>query len=127
MKRMLKKLKKETGQGLVEFALILPIFLLLVLGMMEYGWLLNAQITANSAAKEFARAAVVADSREIPVRVETAKTNLGLTDVTYVITNPTATSGQQVTITVTRKVTPLVGFFFKEDQNITSKATMRVE
>ena len=33
----------ESGQGLVEFALILPVLLILVLGIMEFGLLLYNQ------------------------------------------------------------------------------------
>lgn len=126
MKRMLKKIRKEEGQGLVEFALLLPIFLLLVLGMMEYGWMLNAKITVNSAAKEVARTAVVADGRTIEEKVAEAKSRLDISPVT-IVANTSATSGQALVVTVSTEVTPLVGFFFHDAQTISSQATMRVE
>ena len=58
----------ERGQSLVEFALVLPVLLLLLLGILEFGWLFNGQITLTSAAREGARTAVVRED-EMAVRV----------------------------------------------------------
>jgi Flp pilus assembly protein TadG len=51
--------KQEKGQNLVEFALILPIFLLLLIGMAEFGrgWMTRNILTG--AAREGARVAAV--------------------------------------------------------------------
>jgi len=46
---------KQTGQDLVEFALLLPILLLLVFGIFDLGRLFHAGITITSAAREGAR------------------------------------------------------------------------
>jgi regulation of enolase protein 1 (concanavalin A-like superfamily) len=53
---ILKKDKK--GQGLVEFALILPVLLLVLLGIIEASWLIWSYITVQNAAREAARYAV---------------------------------------------------------------------
>lgn len=45
----------EKGQGLVEFALILPFLLVLIVGIVEMGVVLNRQITVINAAREGAR------------------------------------------------------------------------
>ncbi|MGH2491247.1 MAG: TadE/TadG family type IV pilus assembly protein [Candidatus Limnocylindria bacterium] len=37
----------ECGQALVEFALVLPVFLLLVFGLVEFGFALNAGVSVN--------------------------------------------------------------------------------
>lgn len=52
-------LQREKGQNLVEFALILPFFLLLVLGMVEFGrgWMTRNILTG--AARDGARVAAV--------------------------------------------------------------------
>lgn len=133
MKTLIKKCKKESGQGLVEFALISPLLLLLVLGMMEYGWLLNAKIAFNSAAKEAARTMIVADSDASSKwgKADTiAKQILGtryesLTPGVTILNN--AESGSNLKVTVKGKVTPLVGFFEKEPVKMESTATMRME
>ncbi len=49
---------REKGQGLTEFALILPILLLLLLGIIEGGRIIWAYITVQNAAREAARYAV---------------------------------------------------------------------
>jgi hypothetical protein len=46
----------DEGAAAVEFALLLPILLLLVFGIVDFGRLLNAQITLTEAAREGARA-----------------------------------------------------------------------
>jgi hypothetical protein len=51
--RLLKKPFK--GQGLVEFAIVLPIFLILMLGIIEFGWFFFIYSTANQSAREAAR------------------------------------------------------------------------
>jgi Flp pilus assembly protein TadG len=49
----------ESGQALVEMALILPVLLLLVLGILEFGRAWNAKQVITDAAREGARLAVV--------------------------------------------------------------------
>jgi hypothetical protein len=50
--------KKEKAQGLVEFALILPVLLLLLLGIIEAARVIWAYITVQTAVREAARYAV---------------------------------------------------------------------
>lgn len=57
---MLKKLKKsQCGQAMVEFALALPILLILVGGIIDFGWLYYNKIALNNAAREGARYAAI--------------------------------------------------------------------
>jgi hypothetical protein len=52
----------QRGQGIVEFALVVPVFMLLLLGMLEFGFLLNHNMTLAYASREGARAgAAMAD------------------------------------------------------------------
>jgi Flp pilus assembly protein TadG len=51
----------ERGQALVEFALILPVILLLVVGMLEFSRAWNLHQVITDAAREGARRAVIAD------------------------------------------------------------------
>ena len=48
-------IKKEHGQAMVEFALVLPILLLLIGGIIDFGWIFFNQISANNASREAAR------------------------------------------------------------------------
>jgi Flp pilus assembly protein TadG len=51
----LKHIKKENGQAMVEFALVLPILLLFIGGIIDFGWIFNNQLAANNASREAAR------------------------------------------------------------------------
>ena len=53
--------RRESGQALVEFALIAPLLLLLVLGVVEFGRAWNAYQVLTDAAREGARTGVVAN------------------------------------------------------------------
>ena len=50
---------KEDGQDLVEYALVLPLFLLLVFGIIEFGYLFLQYNTITNAAREGARAGIL--------------------------------------------------------------------
>ncbi|MGD2162761.1 MAG: pilus assembly protein, partial [Anaerolineales bacterium] len=47
--------RKERGQGLVEFALVLPIFLMLIMGIVEFGRLMFIYNSVATASREAAR------------------------------------------------------------------------
>lgn len=52
-------LYRRKGQSLVEFALVLPFLIALVMGIIEFGWLTKNQLTINNAAREGARTAAL--------------------------------------------------------------------
>ena len=56
----MRKLRPERGQALVEFVLLFPLILVVILFVVEFGFVLHAHITVNSAAREAARYAAVA-------------------------------------------------------------------
>ena len=51
-------MKMRRGQGIVEFALILPVLLLVILGLMEAAFVIQGYLTVQHAAREAARFAV---------------------------------------------------------------------
>jgi Flp pilus assembly protein TadG len=55
MLRKVRNRRKEKGQSMVEFALTLPIVLLIVLGIIEFGYLLFVFSSVNSASRNAAR------------------------------------------------------------------------
>ncbi len=54
--------KREGGQSLVEFALVVPMLLILVFGVVDFGLGLRAYISIASATREGARFAVVGNA-----------------------------------------------------------------
>ena len=59
MDRRMKR-KGQEGQALVEFALVIPVLLLLLLGVIEFGLLLYNQQVITNASREGARFGIVA-------------------------------------------------------------------
>jgi Flp pilus assembly protein TadG len=58
--------RAERGQTLAEFAIVLPMFLLLIFGVVECGRLFNAYITVQHSAREAARYAVTGNDSVVP-------------------------------------------------------------
>jgi Flp pilus assembly protein TadG len=56
---------RSRGQSLVEFALVLPIFLLLISGMLDLGLALYTNMTVANATREGARVGVVSPSTSV--------------------------------------------------------------
>ena len=71
---------RSRGQALVEFALIIPIFILMVMGIFDIGRAVYAYNTINNAAREASRLAIV-DQTLPHIRTEGAgrSANLGVT------------------------------------------------
>lgn len=122
--------KKTKGQALVEFALILPLLLLLILGMIEFGWLLNGKLVITSAAREGARAGIVienSDEREERINdiVDSIVENSGVTINNIVV----SLVGNDIVVELSGEMEPIIGFFFDDDEVIemSSKAIMRKE
>lgn len=125
MSRLLKLKKSEKGQGLVEFALVFPLLMILILGMIEFGWILNGKITLTNAAREGARvAAIYQDDSKVEAAVKKASEGSGLKEVKGIRT----TDDDTATVKATANIKPIVGLFFKEEKvSLTAQAAMRIE
>lgn len=63
-KETVKKIINAGGSIFLEFALIMPLLLLFIAGIVQFGFVLNAKIAVNSASYEAARAATLSDNPE---------------------------------------------------------------
>ena len=61
MKRLVEKIKNQNGAALVEFAIVLPLLLVLVFGMIEFSLMLYDKAVITNASREGARAGIVYD------------------------------------------------------------------
>ena len=69
---------------MVEFALVVPILLLLLIGVIEFGWFINIHIKTENAAREGARAlSLNQNPAAADLRIDAALTN-GSTTFTHV-------------------------------------------
>jgi hypothetical protein len=71
----------ERGQSLVEFALVIPIVLLLIIGLFDLGRAVYAYNSVSNAARTGARVAIVDQTIEIQQRAIEQAVSLGLAPV----------------------------------------------
>lgn len=103
---------RRTGRGAaaVEFALVLPLLLMLVFGIVDFGRLFFAQVSVTQAAREGARLAALApalgySNGTIQTRTAAAATGLGLTASAVTVTSCAAGDTQTKDAVVTVKYT----------------------
>jgi Flp pilus assembly protein TadG len=111
-----KKDKGNRGQGLVEFALILPIFLLLLFGMVEFGRAYMTKNILTGAAREAVRLAAVqvdfpSADNAAQVRAQEVLTSAGIYGAVVTVTDNNV-GDPSVVVTVTYNFPVLVGGFF---------------
>lgn len=79
--------RDDEGAAAVEFALVLPILLLIIFAIIDFGRMFNAQLVVNDAARETARAAAVLnDTDQAEARGRAAASGIGT--VTATVTTP---------------------------------------
>jgi len=99
----MKSLKNEKGQSLVEFAILLPVLLLLLMGILEFGLMLNSYMTINNSAREGARLGIVSGSNlEISNLITNISPNLDSKNLIVNITplDGSRTSGGTISVEV---------------------------
>jgi len=142
MSVILKRITRRTGEGeggqsLVEFTLVLPIFLLVLFAIIDFGMAFNAWITVTNSAREGARVGSVrAPSVDIEQRVRDTAGSLG-DDLTVIVTNAEGDPGESVVVDVSYAyslITPLAdimgmisGGSIGDTLNLSSTADMRLE
>ena len=78
---MMRIKRRDRGQSLVEFALILPIFLLFLFGIIDLGRGVYAYNTIQNAAREAVRVAIVDQNEDVILaKAQKHAVGLGLTD-----------------------------------------------
>jgi Flp pilus assembly protein TadG len=101
----------DRGATIVEFALLLPMLLLIVLGIIDFGRMLNAQVTLTQAAREGSRLVALGQPNVVS-RTQAAATGLSPVGVSVTQACPTgagATSSGAVQTTYTFSFTPGLG------------------
>lgn len=73
--------RSERGQSLAEFALVLPLLVLLLFGIIQFGITFNHYITLTDAVRAGARTAAVSRHQPDPVSVTTDKVRTAATDL----------------------------------------------
>jgi len=129
----MKRLKNQKGQSLVEFAMILPLLLLLVMAIIEFGIMLNSYLAINNAAREGARAGIVgSSSTEIQNMIISASPGLDAGDLTIAITpdDGSRRAGDTLTVKVTYNyhfTIPILSSILNNAVSFNAQVSMRIE
>jgi Flp pilus assembly protein TadG len=144
-KRGKRRRHKSAGQAVVEFALVIPIFLFIFWGVIDFGFMLFSRMSVINAAREGARAASVAtDPSTIPVLVPSAVVSSGAGlvagDISVTVTCRPVVSGScnfaaaanskpgdAVVVTVNYPYHTFFPMFFGSTMNLSSTVQMTLE
>ena len=140
---LLHKSKRTRGQGLVEFAVILPVLLFLVIGTLDLGFVFLVKVALENSAREGAYFLVYNntvnsrddDFAEVKSRVGWEAENSGITiaaediDVECMVggsVNNSCPSGSTVIVTIQQELALAVDIFLDGPLQLTNQARMLI-
>lgn len=129
--------RRERGQSVVEFALTLPLLLLLIFGMLEMGWLASAKLVLDNATREGTRAGVVAETTSsatsaVDARIDALKPSYFSNNISVSVSfsNPSDLSNSNIDVVATYDLptlTPLTAFLADNGVfHLQSECTMKM-
>ena len=139
MNRVGKRSNSDRGQAILEVAIVLPLLLVMVMGIVDFGLGLRDWITVTNATREGARVAAIGSScSSIRQRVKDASSGLITSDseITISPSDCKFSSGDSAKVTVQysyKLLTPLAGLLnlvgasIDSTIPIQSSSSMRVE
>jgi Flp pilus assembly protein TadG len=131
-RRIHRNLRREDGQTMVEFALVVPILCVILFAILQFGVLYNNYVTLTDAARIGARKAAVSRHEADPVgvtiaKVQAAASDLDLAKLEVAVTTTGWEHGESVTVEARYPYeVDLLGFVLASGK-LTSKTTERVE
>lgn len=99
--------RNDRGSQVVEFAILVPVLLSIVAGIITFGFVFNAQITVTEAAREGARLAAICGQDAtclgtVKAQVESHAPGLTLSDSQIAVTScPANSTTASATVTIT--------------------------
>ncbi len=131
--KIFKVFQDAKGQSMVETALILPIIILILFGIIEFGRIFNAYIIIGNASREGVRHAVVGGS-DLDI-IGTINYNTSMLDaenlsITITPISANRVRGTAVTVQVNYDidiVVPIISSIIPNPFTLTSKTVMRME
>jgi Flp pilus assembly protein TadG len=108
---------RRRGGAAIEFALILPVLLVLIFGVVEYAWLFFEQTNLVSAVREGARYGVTLDQTGSPSPTSGAQSRTStvltgtynMSGATITATQSGASPSEVLNVTASFPYTPLIG------------------
>lgn len=129
----MKFLKNEKGQSLVEFALVLPLLLLILMAIVEFALMFNSYLVISNASREGARyASLGGNDIEVVERVQLAAGALDQSKLDVIVTPSKSDRGRGDTVHVLVEydyvlISPIVSDVLSSFISIESETFMRVE
>jgi Flp pilus assembly protein TadG len=126
-------IKGERGQSMVEMALIVPLFLFILVGIIDFGKVIYSYAHLQMAAQETVRLGGLGEKDAVITAFAKDYVNLGDTTNLQVEITPNDTirkSGDYVTVTLRfphKFMTPIISKFFPASYAIETDSTIRVE
>ncbi len=133
--RIRKRFRLQNGQTLVEFAIVIPLLLMVMMAIYQFGVVYNNWVTLTDAARAGARQAAVsrglADPNGAAVsRVKASATDLDQTKLGVNVTPATGpgwTQGADATVTATYPYSINIMGVVVASGNLTATTTERIE
>jgi Flp pilus assembly protein TadG len=126
---MVQHIRSQRGQSLVEFALVLPVFVVVFFGIMEFGRLWEISNVLTSAAREGARVAAVSEPNidKAKAAAQNVLTAAHIASATVAISGPN--SDKDIVVTISMAYSPLTGTIIPGlgPFSLTRSTTMRWE
>jgi Flp pilus assembly protein TadG len=127
-------MKKEEGQAMVEFALMLPVLLLFLCGILDFGWIFGNELLASNSTREAARYTAIHyydsttdDDKAIAASIIAASMP-SLNNPVITLDKPAGT--EVITLSLKGEIpvlTPFLSAILGENFTIKAKTIMRVE
>jgi len=125
---------RARGAAIVEFAVVSPLLLAILFGIIEYGYTFMVQQSLTNAAREACRVAVLQTTvepySEVTARVDQVMAATGQTSytVTMIHANPPTVMTEMVTVSIPYADVSLLGNFFgARTGDLTGSCSMRKE
>lgn len=129
----MNNIRNNKGQALVEFAIILPILLIILMGIIEFGMMMNSYLTIQNAAREGARLGIVGGTDiEINTLITKISPSLNTSDLNVSI-SPDEVSrnpGDTLDVNITYKyhmTVPIISAILGNEIDLHAVTSMRIE
>jgi Flp pilus assembly protein TadG len=121
--------RTDTGAAAVEFAIILPLLVMLVFGIIEFGRGYNAKVSLTHAAREGARALAVgtADDDGVKTVIKDSVGSLDPEKIEFSAFDNPCTNGEPTKVTLTYQFKLNIPFLPTPDFDLESTGVMRCE
>ena len=116
--------ERDRGAVMAEFAIVLPLLLMLVVAIIQFGFALNTQISIQAAAREGARAAAVGKDGQTAAENAAGPAQ---SKITSIAAGTCSKAGDPVKVTVNAEYKFSIPFVTLGTKTMTATAEMRCE